>query len=357
MDLTSSFRQRYTQYASASFYSPTAGTLTAAYSALDSYEGPRSRIVNVSYTLGTQAGRGLISASYLRTLEPGSTYLALLSFRYYLDRQTSAVAAIGAGRDSSAQSVSLQRSIPQGQGLGYDITAGHAGGDRSDGAFGRAFAQFNAAHAEVAAEYERSAREGTPGYSRAFVAGSIGTVGGSVFLARPVQDSFALIRIPELAGVPVYANGWYAGRTNSAGEVVANNLNAYYDNSINFSARELSLEYVFSGSEEVISPPPRSGTLVTFEIRKVRAVHGILVAQRNGTLIPMEFRELTLTRGATVIQGFTARRGEFYFEGVEPGDYVLQLSNGAPCGASLRVLDGAGAMTDVGTLTCAPATD
>jgi outer membrane usher protein FimD/PapC len=56
-----------------------------------------------------------------------------------------------------------------------------------------------------------------------------------------------------------------------------------------------------------------------------------------------------------VIKGFTARRGEFYVEGVEPGEYLLQLNNGAPCTARLRVPDDAGAMTDVGTLTCVPA--
>ena len=44
----------------------------------------------------------------------------------------------------------------------------------------------------------------------------VNTVGGSVFAARPVDDSFALVRVPELTGVPVYVNSWYAGKTNAA---------------------------------------------------------------------------------------------------------------------------------------------
>ena len=355
-DLTSPFRQRSSHYASASVYLPAAGTLTATYNAFDTHDGPQSQIVNLSYTLGVMGGRGLISTSYLRTLEPGTNYVALLSFRYYLDGLTSAVAAVGAGGDSKTQSVSLQRSIPQGQGIGYDVTAGHVGGDGGNGAFGRGFLQFNAAHAELGAEYARSSRaESGPGFSRAFIAGSIGTVGGSVFLARPVQDSFALIRIPELANVPVYANGWYAGRTNAAGEVVANNLYSYYDNFISFGARELPLDYVFTGSESVISPPARSGSLVAFDVRRMHAVFGALVEQRNGRTVALEFRELTLTRGAEVIRGFTARRGEFYVEGVKPGKYVLQVNGGAHCAAILRVPDDVGAMTDVGKVTCEPA--
>jgi outer membrane usher protein FimD/PapC len=354
-DLTSSYRQRSAQYASASVFAPAVGTLALAYSGFDTYDGTQSKIVNLSYTLGTLGGRGLVSASYLRTLEPATGWTALLSFRYYLDRLTSTVAALGAGRDSNTQSLSLQRSIPQGQGIGYDVTAGRVGGDAGSGAFGRGFVQFNASHAEVGAEYARSSRDGAPGYSRAFVAGSIGAVGGSVFAARPVLDSFALIRIPELADVPVYANGWYAGRTNAAGEAVATNLSAYYDNFISFGVGDLPMDYVFASSQTVISPPRRSGTLVAFEVRRMRAVIGVLVGRKNGTTAPLEFRELTLTRGAEVIKGFTARRGEFYVEGVEPGEYQLQLNNGAPCTARLRVPDDAGAMTDVGTLTCVPA--
>ena len=356
-DLTSAFRQRSSQYASASLYSRAAGTFTASYSALETYDGPQNKVLNLSYTLGMLDGRAVASASYVRVFDPASNYVTLLSFRYYFDRLTSAVAAVGAGRDSDTQSVSLQRSIPQGQGIGYDFTAGRVGGEGQDAAFGRGLVQFNAVHAELGAEYARSSRaEGGPGFSRVFVAGSVGAVGGSAFLSRPVLDSFALVRIPGLADAPVYANGWYAGRTNADGEVVATNLSSYYENFISFGTSDLPLDYVFPSSEKVISPPRRSGTLVTFEVRKMRAIYGALVGQHAGTRVPLEFRELTLTRGAAVIKGFTARRGEFYIEGVEPGEYLLQLNGGAPCTARLRVPDDAGGITDVGTLTCvAPA--
>jgi outer membrane usher protein FimD/PapC len=355
-DLTTGYRQRSTEYASASLYSPATGTATVTYGAFDSYDGPQTRNVNLSYTLSVLGARGLVAVNYLRTLRPSDSYLALLSLRYYFDRMNSVVAALGAARGSNTQSLSLQRTIPQGEGLGYDLTAGRASSHDSDGAFGRAFVQFNAAHAEIGAEYERSSRNGSrPGMANVFVAGSVGAVGGSVFAARPVQDSFALIRIPELADVPVYANGWYAGRTNAAGEVVASNINAYYDNFIAFGTKDLPLDYVFSGADSVISPSTRSGTLVTFEVRRMQAVIGTLVAKINGTAVPLEFRELTLKRGQRAIKGFTARRGEFYVEGVEPGEYLLQLNDGAPCTARLRVPDDAGAMTDVGALTCIPA--
>ncbi|MBK9245743.1 MAG: hypothetical protein IPM30_13045 [Burkholderiales bacterium] len=55
-DLTSSYRQRNAQYASTSVYWLWAGTLAVAYSGFDTYDGTQSKVVNLSYTLGTSAG-------------------------------------------------------------------------------------------------------------------------------------------------------------------------------------------------------------------------------------------------------------------------------------------------------------
>ena len=353
-DLTNPYRQRSSQYASASAYAPGRGTLTATYAAFDTYGGPQTRNVNASYTLPVLGARGLVAFNYLRTLSPFTNDLALLSFRYYLDRLTSAVAAVGVGRDTNTQSVSLQRTIPQGEGFGYDATAGRSGGSGGDGTFGRGFVQVNAAHAEIGAEYERSSRSDGRGLANVFVAGSVGAVGGSVFAARPVLDSLALVRIPGLAGVPVFANGWLAGTTDASGEVVATNINAYYDNYVTFGTRDLALDYVFPSTDTVISPSRRSGSLVTFDVRRMRALIGVVVETKGAASLPLEFRELTLSRGGEVITGFTARRGEFYIEGVEPGEYLLRLNGRAPCTTTVRVPETAAAMADIGTVTCVP---
>src|SRR4029453_905562 len=197
--------------------------------------------------------------------------------------------------------------------------------------------------------------EAGPGLSQLFVAGSIGAVGGSLFAGRPIQDSFALIRVPGLRDLPVYANGWYAGKTDASGEVLATNIASYYDNFIAFGTGNLPLDFVFASSEKVISPPLRSGTLVTFAVKKNHAIFGALVELREGKMLPLEFREIRLTRGDAVIEGFTARRGEFYIEGVEPGPYQLVLDRTPACSAHITVPDPAEAMTDVGTVICEPA--
>jgi outer membrane usher protein FimD/PapC len=355
-DLTGNPRVRSNAYASGSLYHPAWGTLTATYSALTSYEGLDAKVTNVTWTRGLLGGRGLLSLGYLRSGEPQSSQRWLLSFRYFFDVVTSVVASAGYADGGGTQALAVQRSVPQGEGVGYEVGVGHVGADGSDAMTGRAFVQVNAAHAALGGEYARAGRgDGSSGVGRLFVAGSVGGVGGRLFAARPVQDSFALVRVAGLADIPVYANGWFAGRTDASGEVVATNLASYYDNTLSFGAKDLPLDYVFPISEVVISPPARSGTLVEFAVRRYRAIVGTLVEPRDGPPIALEFREITLQRGDATLRSFTARRGEFYVEGVEPGDYVLRATNGTTCSARVAIPELVAAITDIGAIACVPA--
>ncbi len=355
-DLVQSYRMRSNVYASGSVFQPGLGSFTATWNGITSYDGPDAKIANLTYTRGFFAGKGLLSVNYVRTVEPQTSWTWLVSMRYFFDVVTSVLGAVGGSSNGSTQAVSLQRSIPQGEGLGYEFTAGRFDSDAPDAMFGRAFAQANVEHATFGGEYARASRvEGGAGRSRFFAAGSIGAVDGRWFASRPVTDSFALIRIPELPEVPVYANGWFVGNTNAAGEVVATNIASYYDNFIAFGTRDLPLDYVFPRSEIVISPPTRSGSLVAFDVRKNRAIVGTLVEERNGDRVPMEFREVRLVRAGDVLKSFTARRGEFYIEGIEPGVWELQQDTGGLCVARIEVPALTQSVTEVGTLVCAPA--
>jgi len=355
-DLNAGFHARTNQYASGSVYMAALGSLTATYTASTSYDGPQSKVWNVAYTRSMLDSKGLLAINYIQSIQPRTSGSWLLSFRYFFDTLTSVAVAVGGVGGRGTQALSMERSIPQGEGIGYAFTGGHVGGGGTDGAFGRAFVQVNAAHATFGADYSRaSTPEAGPGLSQLFFAGSVGYVGGSVFASRPVDDSFAVVRVAGLRDVPVYANGWLAGRTDAAGEVVATNITSYYDNFITFGTGELPLDYVFLKSARVISPPSRSGTLVAFEVKKNRSIYGALVRLRGNVASPLEFRELTVTHGAQVTRSFTGRRGEFYLEGIEPGSYELRPDGEIDCVASITVPEAAESMLDVGTLSCSAA--
>jgi len=355
-DLVSDYRPRNDRYASASAYDATLGTVSATYTSTDRYDGPASRVWTAAYTRSLLSGKALLSLNYARTVEPASTSTWLLSLRYYFDTQTSIAAGIGRVGHATTPTLSLDRATPQGEGFGYSLTAGHrSGSDDGDGTFGQAFAQVNAQYLTVGGYYARASRANVaPGFSQVFVAGSLGGVDGTVFAARPVQDSFAVVRIPDMPNVPVHANGWLAGTTDSRGVVVATNLVSYYDNSLSFGSADLGLDYAFESSERVISPPARSGTLVAFAIRRNRAIVGTLVGRRDGRDAPLEFREIRLVRDGSTLKGFTARRGEFYLEGVEPGVYELRADGDPACSGRVVVPELTAAVTSVGDVVCHP---
>jgi hypothetical protein len=91
---------------------------------------------------------------------------------------------------------------------------------------------------------------------------------------------------------------------------------------------------------------------VAFNLKKSRAIVGTLVRLVDGQWKAVEFRELRLVRGNEETKGFTARRGEFYMENIEPGSYQLRLDGEPGCTASFVVPPLDALVTDLGRVTC-----
>lgn len=354
-DSLNTFRLRLDGFANAALFLPEIGTVSAGYGTTRSYAAPDNTSWNLGYSRALFGTKGILSVNFTHTEAPASSNAWFVSLTYFLDREYSVVGRAGGARNSNFQTAALQKVIPRGEGYGYNLEAGRVENDSTAAAVGRANMQFNGTHATAGFDYTRASnRNVDPGFSRAFVAGSVGYVGGTVFTSRPVQDSFAVVKVGDVPDVPVYANGWLQGRTNASGEVVATDLNAFYDNYLNFRADNLPLNYQFPSSLQVISPPYRSGSLVTFQLRRAQAVYGVLVREQDGKRLPIELRELRVKGNGRAIDAFTARRGEFYIEDLEPGEYLLQIDKDPACTARISVPKTDQPMVDLGTVLCAP---
>ena len=348
---------RADEFGNAALFFPEVGTFSVGYSSTRSYVFPETRSWNLGYTRQLFDSRAILSLNYTRAERPSSSDTWLLSLTYYFDREYSAVGRAGGAPGSNFQSGALQKAVPLGEGYGYAVEAGRTEQGGTTAAVGRGQFQLNAAHAVAGVDTVTSSdRAVEPGSSRAFVAGGIGYAGGTLFASRPIIDSFAVVRVGEVPGVPVYANGWLQGKTNAQGEVVATNVNSFYDNDVSFRARDLPLNYQYPTSLQTISPPNRSGSVVNFRLRAVQAVYGSLTSEQDGKRVPLELRELKVTGAGRSFDSFTARRGEFYFENLEPGEYSVQVTGDQPCTATIRVQRTEQPFLDLGALPCAPAT-
>ena len=345
--------ERFDGYTSASVSLPV-GTFSVGYSVVSNYTQPGSEFWTLGYNVGAFGGKGILSATYTLAQRPTSNQSALLSFTWYFNRDYAAVAQAAGGRGFRAQSVALQKIVPQGEGFGFNAEAGAVEENGGAGVVGRGSLQVNATHVSFGADYSRASIEAaTPGFSRAFLAGSVGYVGGNAFAARPVLDSVAVVKVGDVPDVPVYSNGWLVGNTDANGTVIANNLISYYDNYVSFVPKNLPLNYQYPKSLDVLSPSLYSASVVNFELRKSQAVYGRLVREQAGVELPVEFRELRATHAGQTVGSFTARRGEFFLENLEPGSYSLSVEGDPACTTTMTVSATDEPMTDLGTLVCA----
>jgi len=258
--------------------------------------------------------------------------------------------------DVNAQTLQVLGGNPDSEGLVYRATA-----QRSDGA-GTAretfdpYLQYNFARGIARGEYFHDSGAGSGTYQLGF-AGAVTHVGDAWGLSRPIYDSYGMVKVEGVRNVRVYANNIEVGRTDAEGQLFIPRLASYFDNPIAIEDKDLPADVIVPQTRYIVSPPLRSGVLVDFKARRVRAVVGRLVIVRDGKRVPFADApgEIAVPGGKPV-PAYAARDGSFYIEGLKTGTYRGEVSGRlGRCAFSLRVPAATEAVTDLGTLECADA--
>jgi len=349
-------------------YTPASwGTISTSYTVTEPRGDESLRALNLGYNMSLLGGRGILTLGYTKNWGLSTNWLGSILFRYLFDGDYSVVASASRAGSTNSQAVSLEKTVPRGEGFGFSIGPGRLESPQGTAALANAFGQYNGRYASVVARYQGSSNDRvTRGQAEITVASGIGYVPGRFFVSRPLTDSFAIVKVGDVPGVPVTANGQPMGTTDENGEVIVSPMISFYENSIHFDRQAVPLDFIFPGSEKVVSPAFRGGSYVKFDVKKNRAVLGRLEREVEGKRVPIEFRELKVIRaGADVraweslygpdyfIQSFTAKGGEFYIEQLEPGEWRLEVKDPA-CVATIKVPKMEEALTDLGAVLCAP---
>jgi len=349
-------------------YTPASwGTISTSYTVTEPRGAESLRALNLGYNISLLGGRGVLTLGYTKNWGLASDWLGSVVFRYLFNGDYSVVASASRAGGTNNQAVSFEKTVPRGEGFGFSIGPGRLESPQGTAALANAFGQYNGRYASVVARYQGSSNDRvTRGLAEITVASGIGYVPGRFFVSRPLIDSFAIVKIGDVPDVPVTANGQPMGTTDENGEVVVSPMTSFYDNPIHFDRQSIPLDFIFPRSKQIVSPAFRSGSYVTFDVKKNRAVLGRLEREVKGLRVPVEFRELKVTRaGADVssweavygadyfIQSFTAKGGEFYIEQLEPGEWRLEVKDPA-CVATIKVPETEEALTDLGAVLCAP---
>ena len=252
--------------------------------------------------------------------------------------------SISAQRSSTAYGstvtgvASIQRSLPVGQGLGYQLQVQQDGNAQASGTYqnnvGTYSAQLSAQQGEVAGQLS--------------VQGSLLTVGGRIFASRSNNDSFALVHVPGFAKVRVYNSNQLAGQTDSQGFAIIPRLLAYQPNKLRIEEQDLPLDAQVSQLEQVAVPWYRSGVKVEFPVTRHLSAEMHVIDDQGQ---PMLAGATARVEGSTE-EFVVADNGRLYLSGITEHNRVFIQADERRCLLEFSFTASADPLQDLGTLTC-----
>ncbi|MHC1697413.1 MAG: fimbria/pilus outer membrane usher protein [Geobacteraceae bacterium] len=299
------------------------GSLNLDFASYRTYGGEATRTVTASYSRNL-SNRINLNASFRRTLAPTAANEFFIGINYYPGRQINLSANYRRTEDGHTETLVLQKNQPLGEGVGFNIAA-----ERSDAeGYGvtrlNPSIRYNAAHGVYAVDSTWfDTNSGSSQSSRFSLSGAIAYLGNTLGLIRPVSDSFALVKVGEVAGVGVNLNNQVMARTDGSGKAFIPDLGSFNYNQVSITDKDIPMDYLLSAKLKHISPPFRSGSCVIFDASKVQAITGTVSGMIDKVMTPLEYDEISVMVGGEPVTLQTGSGGEFYLD-----NYSLRASNG-----------------------------
>jgi len=277
--------------------------------------------------------------------ERGRGREAYVGITVLLGRSTASVAHVRDLRGNRV-AVDAQRSLPVGEGYGYQMHA-----ESGDAGITTGVAKLQGRHGRYELRQDNVAGEASTTLS---ATGSIVGIGGGVYASRPVQDSFALIKVPGVEGVRGFASHQSVGKTGRNGDLLVPDLQAYYGNILDVADGDIPLAYAVSEVGKTLALPYRGGAVALFSVHKIQRVTGrIMIANGSDPRVP-SYGDLTVTANGRELTSPVGSTGAFYFEDLPAGTHsaVVRDANGRDCAFTLTVPTSDAPVVNVGKLQC-----
>ncbi|HEY8322400.1 MAG TPA: fimbria/pilus outer membrane usher protein [Candidatus Baltobacteraceae bacterium] len=277
--------------------------------------------------------------------EASATNAISLALNVALGRRN-LVASTQVGTGGPDTAVQIQQSPPGTHGLGYVASVDQGRSTAFNGSL-----QYRGYDGDYGFDYSHDVN-GEAGYD-VRASGGLALIGGGIFATRPIDDAYALVDLPGLGGVHVYLNNQDMGKTDARGKLLVPGLLANYGNLLRISDDGAPLDASIQTLERTIAPPVRGGAVVTFPVRRIRALVGKLRVRLHGAQVVPAYGDLSVDGGDVHADSAIGDDGEFYLEDVPTGTYraVITYKQGT-CEFSLKEPDVAGVLVNLGTLEC-----
>ncbi len=263
---------------------------------------------------------------------------------------SSATASAGFSRQGGQyqSTFEVDRPVPVGTGMGYRIASTFSGDGTHTGAASLSYQTAFGRYDLTGDPFQSGSR---PSLS---AAGGLVFAGGTLKLSPPVQDSYALVRVPGVDGVRVFASNQLVGRTDARGNLLIPSLLSYYGNPLRIEDKDVPMTYQVDGVAKTIAPPYRGGAVVVFPVRQHRSVTGKVSVLSGKAEVSAALGTFTLTKGSKTWDSPIGRTDDFDFEDIPEGTYdaLLEYRDGT---CRFQVTVPPGGSVDLGRVVCSVA--
>jgi outer membrane usher protein len=249
----------------------------------------------------------------------------------------------------------VEKNVTRGNGFGYRAALEEAQRDTSVGPAsfsGDGRLDYHGTYGDVAASVGYDQTQNRTTYELTG-AGSLVAIDGTLHLAQPIADSFALVRVDSLKGVRIKYGTQYIGVTDTSGTALITGLASYSENQVGIEQADVPMDHTIEKASAYISPPYRGGGVVDFKAVKFKALSGRLFFLENGQRAPAEYAGLDVTVRGETVSSVVGLGGAFYLENIPAGTYDARLyTEDKEARFQLVVPDSAQTVVDAGEIEC-----
>jgi outer membrane usher protein len=190
--------------------------------------------------------------------------------------RTLSVSTDMSGKGASVGTDLIQQ-LPVGTGYGYRL--------HNDDSAASKHTEADLSYQNGTGTYQAEASEGA-GQSGLALEESAALVWMGPYLvrSRTINDSFGVVAVPNLAGVPVFANNQMVGKTSGQGLAVIPNLIPYQQNTVHLDDDGVPVEINLDLSERKVVPQSRMGILMKFAARREQGALFLLITEEKTPL-------------------------------------------------------------------------
>jgi outer membrane usher protein len=238
-----------------------------------------------------------------------------------------------------------QRPLTTGPSVGYRVR-----GDTVGAGTVSALLQAQPSFGRFEVTYDRAEGSEVAG---ATASGGLVLVSDRLFVTRPVEQAFALVRVPGVGGVRAYLEHVPVGRTDASGDLLVPGLLANYASRLAIADADVPPSYRIGAREHLVALPARAGGVVRFDVARLRAVTGtVRLSGHTGTQVPA-YGTLEVDGPRGPLRSPIADDGTFWLDDVPEGAHAARVYwRGDVCEFSLSVKSGAEPIVNAGNLGC-----